>query len=139
MDIQPDSIVTVSSWFNGQSKGAVVIPDAQPFPLSVKDDFDSYKLDAEARFFADNGGSFQVAEDPTGQQNGNMVLKQWVMQENGVNRWGYNVRLFFLCKCMLVSHVIVVCAMLTVLCGWSTKNVARRVCISKLFVTSMVC
>ncbi len=96
--VQPDSIVTFSSWFNGQTKGSVTIPPAAPFPLQVSDDFDSYPVDAEARFFADNGGSFQVAADPfatataTTAGNNNKVLKQWVVQENGVNGWATNVR-----------------------------------------------
>ena len=89
-DVLPDSIVTFSSWFNGQGKGAVTIPPATPFPLTLKDDFNEYAVDAEARFFADNGGSFQIAPDPIA-GGANRVLKQWVMRENGVNRWGHNV------------------------------------------------
>ena len=97
-----DSIVTVSSWFNGQSKGVVTIPTPSAFPLTLSDNFDSYKVDAEPRYFADNGGSFQVAADPSS-ADGNMVLKQWVEFENGVNRWGHNVRgvvCFVCCKIM---------------------------------------
>ena len=86
-----DGMVTLSSWFNGQTKGTVSAPIGTdtPFPTKLVDDFDQYPVDAEARFFADNGGSFQVAKDPG--NSSNMVLKQWVEHENGVNRWGRNV------------------------------------------------
>lgn len=85
--IQKDSIVTFSSWFNGQHKAVVDIPVAAPFPKELSDNFESYEVDAEARFFADNGGSFTVVDDGAVGK----VLKQWVRQENGVNRWVNNV------------------------------------------------
>lgn len=60
--VPKDGMITLSSWFNGQKKGTVSskIPANTPFPLTVADDFDGYPVDAEARYFADNGGSFQV-------------------------------------------------------------------------------
>ncbi len=85
-----DSIATFSSWFRGQYKHLPSAPAPAPFPLQLTDDFDSYSVDAQAKYFADNGGSFQIARDPGG-AGGGMVLKQWVTQENGVNRWGRNV------------------------------------------------
>ena len=99
IQVEKDSIVTISSWFNGQKKGrpSVPVPAATPFPLPHSDDFDAYAVDAQARFFADNGGSFQVAPPPVHaalDRNGGArgkVLKQWVVNENGVNRWGRNV------------------------------------------------
>lgn len=59
-----DSIVTVSNWFNGQAKAVlpVNIPANIPFPTKLSDNFESYKVDQGARFFADNGGSFQAAK-----------------------------------------------------------------------------
>lgn len=87
VSVGKDSIVTVSSWFNGQAKAVVSIPPDSPFPTNLQDNFDSYANDGLARFFADNGGSFQVAPSPIQGEQG-MVLKQWVINENGVNRWG---------------------------------------------------
>ena len=91
--VQKDSVVTVSSWFNGQKKGApsAHVPPGAAFPLPHADDFDGYAVDGQARFFADNGGSFQVAADPTDPAGKNLVVKQWAKHENGVNRWGSNV------------------------------------------------
>lgn len=91
-----DSIVTVSSWYNGQAKVMPQIPDDTPFMLPYSDNFDSYKVDSEARYFADNGGSFQIAAAPSlslarGGSRSGMVMKQWVTNENGVNRWAGNV------------------------------------------------
>ena len=39
----------------GQAKGKISAPIGAntPFPLTLKDDFDSYPVDAEARFFAE--------------------------------------------------------------------------------------
>lgn len=87
--VPKDSIVTVSTWFTGQSKATVTIPKDEPFPSSLTEDFQSYPIDGLAKYFADNGGSFQVAADPHDPTN--MVYKQWVRAENGVNRWGRNV------------------------------------------------
>lgn len=87
--VPKDSIVTVSSYYTGQSKAAVSIPTNTPFPSHLADDFDSYKIDGLAKYFADNGGSFQVAADP--HDPSNKVYKQWSPAENGVNRWGRNV------------------------------------------------
>ena len=99
IQVDKDSIVTISSWFNGQKKGrpSVPVPSESAFPLPHSDDFDGYPVDAQAKYFADNGGSFQVASAPahaafdgSGKGRG-MVMKQWVVHENGVNRWGRNV------------------------------------------------
>ena len=84
-----DSMVTASSWYNGQAKGATrPVAANTAFPLPYSDSFDGYAVDSEARYFADNGGSFQIAASPVGT---GMVMKQWAKQENGVNRWGGNV------------------------------------------------
>ena len=99
VEVPADSIVTLSSWFNGQQKGVAVVPPASAFPSTLADDFESYKVDGLARFFAANGGSFQVAEDPLNAST-NKVLKQWVTRENGINGWGRNVRSFCLGECL---------------------------------------
>ena len=95
LTVAKDSIVTASSWFNGQSKmqGGLVdpVPPDSPFPLPHSDMFDDYPVDSEARFFADNGGSFQIAPAPEPAVGRGRVMKQWVCNENGVNRWVPNV------------------------------------------------
>eukprot|EP00929_Paragymnodinium_shiwhaense_P107247 TRINITY_DN73324_c0_g1_i1.p1 TRINITY_DN73324_c0_g1~~TRINITY_DN73324_c0_g1_i1.p1 ORF type:complete len:1284 (+),score=210.47 TRINITY_DN73324_c0_g1_i1:66-3917(+) len=55
------------------------------FPLPHLDDFDHYPVDATPRFFADYGGSWQVAQDVD--MPGNRVLKQWLESGNGPNQW----------------------------------------------------
>lgn len=86
--VQPDNIYTLSSWYNGQSKGSVTIPPSAPFALPYADNFDSYASDGLARFFADDGGSFQVANSPDNNVTRGRVYKQWVPVEAGVNGWG---------------------------------------------------
>eukprot|EP00045_Choanoeca_perplexa_P014026 m.162775 g.162775 ORF g.162775 m.162775 type:complete len:791 (-) comp16539_c0_seq8:740-3112(-) len=88
--VKADSVVTVSTWFNGQAMGSATIPPTQPFPKPYQDDFESYPVDGLAKYMADDGGSFQIAKSPDSDPSRGMVLKQWVLQENGVNRWGHN-------------------------------------------------
>jgi galactosylceramidase len=85
----PDTVYTLSSWFNGQSKGSTDIPAVGDFPKPYSDNFDSYHVDDLARFMADDGGSFQICNGSEANRTG-QVLKQWVRHENGVNRWGGN-------------------------------------------------
>lgn len=86
----PDTIYTLSSWYNGQSKGNASIPASAPFPLPYSENFESYAIDDLAKYFADDGGSFQVALSPDGDAKRGKVYKQWVQREAGVNRWGTN-------------------------------------------------
>eukprot|EP01052_Picozoa_sp_SAG31_P007156 SAG31_NODE_337_length_17493_cov_5.855755_19_plen_792_part_00 len=90
--VRRDSIITISSWYNGQAKVLPKVPAPAKFPLPYKDDFDSYTPSSEAKYFADNGGSFQIEPSPVDGGSGNMVMKQAVMNENGVNRWAPNVQ-----------------------------------------------
>lgn len=83
-----DSIVTVSNWFNGQAKAVLQtdIPDNTPFPTSHADDFETYAVDQGARFFADNGGSFQAARAPEASgvrvTNSPHPLRFWLTREH---------------------------------------------------------
>lgn len=88
--VERDTVYTLSSWFNGQSKGSATIPPQGAFPKPYADNFDRYRVDDLARFMADDGGSFQTALSPDGNTSRGGVLKQWVRNENGVNRWGHN-------------------------------------------------
>jgi galactosylceramidase len=87
-EAQPDSIYTISSLI-GQSKGSfdMPIPPSAPFPFPYADDFDSYSVDAEAAYFADDGGSFLIAAAPAGEDERGMVLQQFVINQAGVNAW----------------------------------------------------
>ena len=93
VQVGKDSIVTVSNWFNGQGKAVlpVDIPANTEFPTAYAENFEALQVDAGAKFFADNGGSFQAAEAPAAGGVSGMVYKQWSEAENGVNRWGGNV------------------------------------------------
>merc|ERR1712232_1325930 len=89
-EARPDTIYTVSTT-TGQGHGTSTadIPSAAPFPESYMDDFDAYAVDAVARYFADFGGSWHVARDPTryNYASGNMILKQWVTHQAANNQW----------------------------------------------------
>ena len=86
----PDTIYTVSST-TGQQKGGfeIPIPPGAPFPFPYADDFNSYSVDNEAKYFADDGGCFLIAEAPPGsdQHMRGMVLQQFVINQAGVNAW----------------------------------------------------
>jgi len=50
--------------------------------LPYADDFSSYSPEGEAKYFADDGGSFLIAIEGT-----NQVLRQFVTDQAGVNAW----------------------------------------------------
>ena len=107
-EAQPDTIYTISS-LTGQSKGsfALPIPPSAPFPFPYADNFNNYTIDAEAAYFADDGGSFLIAPAPPGEdspQRG-MVLQQFVINQAGVNAWVPDtppITILFVSSC--VSH-----------------------------------
>eukprot|EP00927_Polykrikos_kofoidii_P020275 TRINITY_DN19577_c0_g1_i1.p1 TRINITY_DN19577_c0_g1~~TRINITY_DN19577_c0_g1_i1.p1 ORF type:complete len:817 (+),score=109.67 TRINITY_DN19577_c0_g1_i1:87-2453(+) len=87
--VWPDSIVTLSST-SGQQKGVFPkIPDDRAFPLPYADDFEMRKPPQVPKFFADNGGSFELAADPL--RSGNQVLKQVVAPPPVRNAWVQDV------------------------------------------------
>ena len=59
IEVAKDSMVTLSSWFNGQTKVQPKVPANAPFPLPYSDNFDSYKVDQEAK----DGGAEQDSSD----------------------------------------------------------------------------
>eukprot|EP00930_Biecheleria_cincta_P069448 TRINITY_DN57192_c0_g1_i1.p1 TRINITY_DN57192_c0_g1~~TRINITY_DN57192_c0_g1_i1.p1 ORF type:complete len:994 (-),score=87.43 TRINITY_DN57192_c0_g1_i1:128-3109(-) len=98
----PDTIYTISSldnenlpnhthapvaWQGARHRDDIPLGSGEPseFPIPYADNFDEYPLDASPRYFADYGGSFQVAKDPT--EPTNRVLKQWVTRQSGANEW----------------------------------------------------
>jgi galactosylceramidase len=64
VDIDPESIYTISTT-TGQQKGSVKMqmPPA-PFPIPYKEDFSAVPVRKNPRFFADIEGAFEVAADP---------------------------------------------------------------------------
>ncbi len=87
--VGPDSIVTLSST-SGQQKGTVAsIAADTAFPLPYSDDFEARKPPQMAKYFADNGGSFEIMLEPL--RKGNQVLGQVVAPPPVKNAWGRNV------------------------------------------------
>ena len=58
--LQPGYVYTLSTT-TGQRKGTATSPASGNFPLPYQDNFDSYAVGREARFIADEDGSFEVA------------------------------------------------------------------------------
>lgn len=60
--IAPNEMVTVTTLVTAGGHGApaVPIPPSAPFPLPYVDDFSGYAFDAQARYLADQYGSFAV-------------------------------------------------------------------------------
>lgn len=94
----PDSIYTIVGLPSGQhhhdhrANPIMPVPQSANFPSFVEDDFDGYTIDASPKFFADFGGSWQVAADPSGMTSGdNLVLKQWASDPGGSNAWLHGV------------------------------------------------
>jgi len=58
--LQPGYVYTLSTT-TGQGKGTATSPASGNFPLPYQDNFDSYAVGREARFIADEDGSFEVA------------------------------------------------------------------------------
>ncbi|CAE8625706.1 unnamed protein product, partial [Polarella glacialis] len=92
----PDTLYTISSLRYEESNVSSASVDnintsaddglaAVPFPVPLAETFDGYLDGASARYFADYGGSFHAAPDPT--IEGNMVLKQSVTKRAGANQW----------------------------------------------------
>lgn len=83
--VAPDSIVTLSST-TGQQKGSVPsIPQSSDFPLPYADAFEGRRPPQPPKYFADNGGSFELIADPV--RMGNQVLAQAVDIPPVRNRW----------------------------------------------------
>lgn len=70
---------------------APVVPARRAFPAVHEDNFDDYPIDASPAYFADLGGSWQVAPDPTPNAGDNLLLKQWVDSIAGDNVWAHGV------------------------------------------------
>jgi len=76
LELDLDSIVTVST-LTGQQKGQhPTPPDSTRFPTTYSDDFESYKLYSEAKYFDDQTGSFEIQEG----LGGSLVMRQMVLE-----------------------------------------------------------
>ena len=89
VDLEPDSLITVSST-TGQVKGSfpdAPVPPRAAFKLPYSEDFEARRSPPVgfARFFADNGGSFELAVDETDASN--RVLAQVVAEPPRNNAW----------------------------------------------------
>lgn len=75
LNLDVDSIWTISTT-TGQKKG-IYAPPPHPrsFPATYSDDFNSYQVDSEARYFADQTGVWEIALGPRSK-----VMRQVVTQ-----------------------------------------------------------
>jgi galactosylceramidase len=62
VEIAPNEMVTVTTLVHAGGHGvpSVPIPPSAPFPLPYSDDFSGYAYDSQARYFADQYGSYAV-------------------------------------------------------------------------------
>jgi Glycosyl hydrolase family 59/F5/8 type C domain len=67
VEIEPGAIYSLSTT-RGQRKGTPkTIPEPRILPLPFKEDFEKVAVNRSPRFFADQGGGFEVAKRPDGQ------------------------------------------------------------------------
>ena len=66
--LQPGSIYSVTTT-TGQAKGNAAPPADGPFPFPYTDNFDKSRPGSQPRYFADQGGIFEVAKRPNGEGN----------------------------------------------------------------------
>lgn len=60
-NIAPDSIVTVTSWRNGQTKGTYATPPTSAsFPFPYSENFDSYSVGGTPKYLSDQQGTFEI-------------------------------------------------------------------------------
>jgi len=76
--LQLDSLYTITTT-TGQKKGSypVTNPACSSFPIPYKDSFDTYSLESEARYFADQTGTFSIASSSI---SNSKVMRQVVKQ-----------------------------------------------------------
>ncbi|MBZ5669558.1 MAG: galactosylceramidase [Acidobacteriia bacterium] len=84
VSVDPDSIYSLTSTA-GQGKGTTRGPGPSAFPISYRDDFESYTLGSTPRYFSDQGGIFSVAACS---QRSSKCLRQ-VMPQRGID-WHYH-------------------------------------------------
>jgi galactosylceramidase len=75
VNINVDSMITLTTRKTGE-KGNYPIPPSKPFPLPYKDNFDSYKVNSEASYFADQTGVYEIAV--AGDTSHGNVMRQMV-------------------------------------------------------------
>jgi len=66
LELEPNSIYTLTS-NSGQTKGSFgTPPDRKPFPYPFKENFDSYSYGETPRYFSDQKGTFETCQSPRG-------------------------------------------------------------------------
>ncbi len=65
VQLEPGCIYSLTTT-TGQHKGQTSAPPLADFPIPYRDDFDGYAPGKMARYFADQGGAFEVARRPGG-------------------------------------------------------------------------
>ncbi|GMI51912.1 hypothetical protein ScalyP_jg5977 [Parmales sp. scaly parma] len=86
LEIEPDTITTLSTT-TGAQKGSfdsAPIPPDSPFSLPYKSDFEEFYNRSVPKYFADNGGSFELAPSSS---SGGQVLFQAVLDPPVNNAW----------------------------------------------------
>lgn len=80
LTVPPESVYTLTTT-TGQRKAAPRSPASAPFPLPYRDDFENSRAGQYARYFADQGGVFEVGKRPDGK---GQCLKQ-VIEGKGID------------------------------------------------------
>ena len=73
LTINPDELYTITTLSTGNKAELPTPPASQPFPTSYADDFESYAEYSEARYFADQAGTFEIYATNTSHGN---VMRQ---------------------------------------------------------------
>jgi len=79
LEVKVGAVITVSTIVKGPTKGAppTPIPESQPsLPLPFFDDFESYEISKEGKYWSDQIGSFEVHYESGA--SGNKVMRQMV-------------------------------------------------------------
>ena len=82
--LDPASIYSLTTT-TGQKKGTAAPPPMSDFPLPYKDDFESYTIGKQPKYFSDQGGSFEVVNRTDGEGR---CLRQLITEE-GI-KWAVN-------------------------------------------------
>ena len=86
LNLPPEMIFTVTSLrWDGPAPDRPVPPPDAPLPLPYTDPFEEYAIGREAKYFADQAGSWEVANG--GATGINQFLRQMVLSYAGVNAW----------------------------------------------------
>jgi galactosylceramidase len=80
--LEPAAIYSITTTTGQQKGGFADVPPEQAFPLPYRDDFDDRAAGAMPRYFADQGGAFEIADGDGGDRG--RVLRQ-VITRRGID------------------------------------------------------